>query len=133
MADPRHPEADFGLRKAVGYYPLKDCACCGGTQDCCCHPFSGICGCLPRSIMKGMTGAGGGKSGVYEHETKHGGAGFVEKFKADKFWWAAALDSWGAHHDGNAILGDVKRTLTAKWTYETRDIKCPVRIFQGKG
>merc|ERR1711918_335331 len=93
MADPRHDEADFALRKAVGYYPLKDCWCCGGTMDCCCHPFKGICGCLPRMIMKSMTGAGGGKGGVYNHEAKHGGAGLVEKFKADPFWYAAAVDT----------------------------------------
>ncbi|KAH8058152.1 hypothetical protein JL720_14063 [Aureococcus anophagefferens] len=42
------------------------------------------------------------------------------------------VDSWGAHWDGDAILGDTKRSLVGKWAYDARDITCPARIFQGE-
>ncbi|KAH8058566.1 peptidyl-prolyl cis-trans isomerase [Aureococcus anophagefferens] len=52
--------------------------------------------------------------------------------RADPFWVASMVDSWGAHWDGDAILGDTKRSLVGKWAYDTRDITCPARIFQGE-
>ena len=133
MADPRHDEADFALRRAVGYYPLGDCGPCG-TSDACCHPFSGACGCLPRAIMASLTGLAGKSAGVKAEANYRGGLGAegVRRFQADPFWVASMVDSWGAHWDGDAILGDTKRSLVGKWAYDTRDITCPVRIFQGE-
>ena len=89
MADPRHEEADFKLRLAVGYYPLKDCGPCGAS-DSCCHPFSGCCGCLPRGIMKSLTGLVAKSGGVAaEAKFKKGiGAEGVKQFQADPFWVA---------------------------------------------
>jgi len=134
MADPRHPEADEQVRLAFGYHPLAGYCCCCGKMDCCCHPRTGICGCLPRNIMSSLTGLTGKDILATEVKFKNkvtGGTGeeYCKKFQADPFWVASMVDSWGAHHDGKAILGDTYRSLTGKWHYETKDIKCPVYLF----
>merc|ERR1719362_62013 len=108
--------------------------CCCGKMDCCCHPKAGICGCVPRNIMKSLTGLTGKDVAMTEVKFKNkvtGGTGkeYYDSFVNDPFWVASMVDSWGAHHDGNAIVGDTFRSLTGKWVYETRDIKCPVYLY----
>ncbi|KAH8047742.1 hypothetical protein JL720_16020 [Aureococcus anophagefferens] len=103
------------------------------TSDACCHPFSGACGCLPRAIMASLTGLAGKSAGVKAEANYRGGlgAGGVRRFQADLFWVASMVDSWGAHWDGDAILGDTKRSLVGKGP-TTRAITCPGHL-PGRG
>lgn len=122
MADPLHPEATDKVRAAVNYP--------GGIL----HPKTGCCGCVVRSALSHMVGKINmvADYGLGLEKNKGGEEGFA-KFAADAFWVSSMIDSWRSCQDPKSILGDTLRTLSGKWHYETKDIRCPVFIFAGSG